>query len=117
MPDIEYVRQHGLPLAQAKQMAQQTADDLAKEYDLASEWRLDTLHFHRSGVKGQMDVDPVRIALEVELSFPLSLMKEKFETNIRKYVDERLSQAKAAIPKTAAAKKTKPAGKKTTRKA
>ena len=94
MSDIEYGRQHGLPLKQAKAIAQMTADDLAKEYDLVSEWQDDTLHFHRSGVQGQMDVTAVQIKLHVTLSFPLSLMKGTFETNIKKYIDKRLSEAK-----------------------
>ncbi len=38
MSDIKLARPHSLPLAKAKALAQKTADALAKEYDLTSEW-------------------------------------------------------------------------------
>src|SRR5262249_46316536 len=56
MADIKVVRKHHLTVAQAKKIAQKTADDLASEYDLESEWQGDTLRFTRSGVNGSMAV-------------------------------------------------------------
>ena len=120
MADIDYTRQHDLPLAKAKKIAQETADDLGKQYELVSEWASDTLHFHRSGVTGQMDVSAVQIVLKVELSFPLSMLKDTFERNIKKYIDERLAEAKPAArttAKPAVKKATKPTAKKATRRA
>ena len=43
MSDIKLVRPHSLPLTKAKALAQKTADALAAEYDLTSEWRGNTL--------------------------------------------------------------------------
>lgn len=107
MPDIKYVRSHHLPLAKAKQIAQQTADDLAKEYDLVSEWDGDTLHFHRSGVEGHMVVSAKDIALEVNLGFLLRPFKTAFEMHIEHNLDQRLEAGAAK-----AVAKAKPAGKK-----
>jgi putative polyhydroxyalkanoate system protein len=103
MSDIKYVREHSLPLKQAKQIAQKTADDLADEYDLVSEWEGNTLHFHRSGVEGHMHVTPSEIALDVKLGFLLRPFKAKFEQHIERHLDELL----AAAPTKPAAKAAK----------
>lgn len=95
MSDIKYTRKHGLPLAQAKKIAQKTADDLADEYDLVSEWEGDTLHFHRAGVEGQMRVTAAQIDLSVKLGFLLKPFKAKFEQHIEHHLDELLDKAKA----------------------
>ena len=96
MADIKYVRAHSLPLDQARQIAQQTADDLAEEYNLVSEWDGDTLHFHRSGVEGQMQVTSRQIALEVKLGFLLRPFKSAFEMHIENHLEQRLGGAAAA---------------------
>ena len=114
MSDIKYVRSHSLPLKQAKAIAQKTADDLAEEYDLVSEWDGDTLHFHRSGVEGKMRVTTEQIALDVKLGFLLKPFKAKFEQHIERHLDELLDAPKAvkAGAKTAAGKSTPAKGRK-----
>jgi putative polyhydroxyalkanoate system protein len=111
MSDIKYVRTHSLPLAQAKAIAQKTADDLAQEYDLRSEWEGDTLHFHRSGVQGHMAVSTEEIALDVKLGFLLRPFKAKFEQHIERHLDQLLAAAPAhsKVAKAPAKSATKPA--------
>lgn len=96
MSDIKYVRRHSLPLKEAKKVAQKTADDLAEEYDLKSEWSGDTLRFHRSGVEGHMHVTASEIDLNVRLGFLLKPFKAKFEQHIERHLDELLAEAKPA---------------------
>ena len=102
MSEINYVRKHNVSLAVAKKIAQKTADDLAEEYDLESEWNGDTLHFHRSGVEGRMHVTAKEIDLNVKLGLLLRPFKAKFESHIERHLDELLAAAK---PVKAAAKK------------
>jgi putative polyhydroxyalkanoate system protein len=111
MSDIKYRRPHSLSLAQAKKVAQKTADDLAQEYDLVSEWEGDTLHFRRSGVDGQLAVTPAEIRLDVRLGFLLRPFKARFEQHIERHLDELLA---AAGSRPAAGRKADaPAAKKT----
>lgn len=111
MSDIKYVREHALPLKEAKKIAQKTADDLAEEYDLESEWEGDTLHFHRSGVEGQMAVTADKIALDVKLGFLLRPFKAKFEQHIERHLDELLAAAPKAAGKSASKAASKTASK------
>lgn len=110
MSEINYVRSHRLSLAQAKKVAQQTADDLALQYDLTSEWEGDTLHFQRSGVDGHMYVTATEIALHVKLGFLLRPFKARFEQHIERHLDQLLdrpappSRSRAGAGATAAAK-------------
>jgi putative polyhydroxyalkanoate system protein len=113
MSEINYVRPHALTVAQAKKVAQKTADDLAAEYSLASEWEGDTLHFRRAGVDGHMKVTAAEIRLHVQLGFLLRPFKSKFEQHIERHLDELLAAARPAKAATRAAGKssTKPAAK------
>jgi putative polyhydroxyalkanoate system protein len=112
MSDIKYVRTHRLPLKQAKAIAQKTADDLADEYDLVSEWEGDTLHFHRSGVEGHMHVTTEEIALNVKLGFLLRPFKARFEQHIERHLDELLdAPAKSSAKVAKAAPKSVGGGK------
>lgn len=109
MSDIKYVREHSLSLKQAKAIAQKTADDLAEEYDLQSEWDGDTLHFRRSGVEGQMAVTTDAIALDVKLGFLLKPFKAKFEQHIERHLDELLAAAPVAKARPTGKAAVKPA--------
>jgi len=95
MSEIHYVRSHRLPLSRAKAVAQKTADDLADQYDLVSEWEGDTLHFQRSGVDGHMHVSDREIVLHVKLGFLLRPFKARFEQHIERHLAELLEQAQS----------------------
>jgi len=99
MSDIKLVRSHSLPLAKAKALAQKAADALAAEYDLTSEWRGNTLRFHRSGVDGQMHVTDSEIKLDVTLGFLLKAFKRKIAGHIERNLEELLAGDKKPAKK------------------
>ncbi len=101
MSDIKLVRPHSLPLAKAKALAQKTADALAEEYDLTSEWHGDTLRFHRSGVDGQMHVTDSAIRLDVTLGLLLKAFKGSITRHIEHHLDELLAGGKKPAKKAA----------------
>jgi len=101
MPDIKLARPHSLPLAKAKALAQKTADALAEEYDLTSEWHGDTLRFHRSGVEGHMHVTDSAIRLDVSLGLLLKAFKGSITRHIENHLDELLAAGKKPIKKVA----------------
>jgi putative polyhydroxyalkanoate system protein len=105
MADIKVVRKHRLTVAQARQIAQKTADDLASEYDLESEWHGNTLRFSRSGVNGSMAVSAAEIRLDVKLGLLLGAFKGKIEQHIENKLDQLLIAASTPATKTAAKKK------------
>ena len=104
MSDIKLVRRHSLPLAKAKALAQKTADALAEEYDLTSEWHGDTLRFHRSGVNGHMHVTDSEIRLDVTLGLLLKAFKAKIAGNIERHFDELMASGKRRAKKSASRK-------------
>ena len=91
MADIELVKPHTLARSKAKALVQKAADALAAEYGLSSEWRGDSLHFHRSGVDGEMQVDDSEIRLEVTLGFLLKAFKNKLLDQIERDFDRLLA--------------------------
>jgi putative polyhydroxyalkanoate system protein len=112
MSDIHFIRKHSLSVAEAKKKVQQAADHLADEYDLASEWEGDTLHFTRSGVDGHIAVTAKEVTLDVKLGFLLRAFKTTFEHHIERNLDDALAGkgGKAAkAPKAVKAPKTRKA--------
>jgi putative polyhydroxyalkanoate system protein len=95
MADIRMIKYHSLPMAQARALVQQAADDLAEEYDLTSQWAGNTLHFRRSGVQGEMRVTDSEIDLEVTLGFLLKAFKSKFVEHIEHNFERLLAKAHA----------------------
>ncbi|HTT11973.1 MAG TPA: polyhydroxyalkanoic acid system family protein [Burkholderiaceae bacterium] len=106
MAEINVVRKHRLTVAQAKRIAQKTADDLASEYDLQSEWHGDTLRFSRSGVNGSMAVSAHEIRLDVKLGLLLGAFKRRIERHIEHRLDELLIAASTPAARSAPAKKS-----------
>ncbi len=92
VPDIELVKPHSLTIAKAKELVQKTADGLAAEYDLRYEWQGNTLHFHRSGVDGQMYVTDSVIGLRLTLGFLLKPFRGKFVHHIERNFDRLLAE-------------------------
>jgi putative polyhydroxyalkanoate system protein len=90
MADIELVKPHSLTVAKAKALVQKTADALAAEYGLSSEWHGDSLHFHRSGVDGEMHVTDSEIRLHVTLGFLLKAFKKRLLDQIERNFDRLL---------------------------
>ena len=95
MADIQLIKSHTLTIAKAKAIAQQAAEALAAEYGLSSEWHGNTLHFHRSGVDGQMHVTDSEIQLHVTLGFLLKAFKGTFIDHIESKFDRLLAEPEA----------------------
>jgi putative polyhydroxyalkanoate system protein len=103
MADVTLTKQHSMTLAQAKKVAQKVANDMAKEYDLESEWDGDTLNFQRSGVKGFLEVNNKTMHVEITLGFLLKPFAGKFKETMNGNFDKLLtgSAAKKAVKKKA----------------
>lgn len=101
MSDIAFVRRHSLPISKARTLVQKAADTLAAEHHLHSEWRGNTLHFHRAGVHGEIQVTDSHVRLDATLGLLLKPFKATFIRHIESALDEHLPKPKPA----AAAKK------------
>ncbi len=111
MPDIELVKPHSLTIAKAKALVQKAADALAAEYDLSSEWHGNTLHFHRSGIDGQMHVTGSEVRLHVTLGFLLKAFKRTFVDHIERNFDRLFAEQEPRVrPKKANQKDSGAAG-------
>ena len=106
MSDINLVRSHSLSIAKAKALVQRAADGLGSEFDLESEWRGNTLRFHRSGVNGRMRVTVSEIKLAVTLSLLMKPFKKKFVDRIERDLDKLLAEGEPGARAKTPAKKT-----------
>ena len=82
MADINIVQQHKLTAVKAREAAQQVADKLAQEYDLACAWDGDVLRFERSGVDGSLTLEKEQAQLQIKLGFMLSAFASTVEGKI-----------------------------------
>ena len=98
MADIELHRTHHLGLKGARAAADNMAGRLADKFDLAGDWKGNTLHFSRSGVNGQLVVTDHDMNLAITLGFMLKMMKGPIERAIHEQLDNVLDSAPAGAP-------------------
>jgi len=106
MSDISLIRPFSLPIKVARARVQRTADELAEEYGLRSEWEGNTLHFNRSGLHGQMQVTQSEIRLQVHLSLLLLPLKAKLISRIEDKFDRLFPEVKSGAHGSKPRKKT-----------
>jgi putative polyhydroxyalkanoate system protein len=87
MSEIRIRRAHNLPLEQARALAEQIAQRLQNEFDLAYRWRGSALTFSRDGVEGTLTVAAQEIRLHARLGFLLSFLKPRIEEEIEASLD------------------------------
>ena len=82
MADINIVQEHNLAPEQARAAAQQVADKLAEQFELACRWDGDVLRFERSGVDGTLTLEPSRARLQIALGFLFSAFSSQIEGKV-----------------------------------
>lgn len=92
MADISIKQEHQLPLSKAKEAAQQVADRMATEFDMATQWEGDVLSFKRSGVAGTLALRETEAQIDITLDFLFKAfagtLEEKVARNMKKYFAE-----------------------------
>ena len=88
MPSIDISRPHALSVAAAKKSVDRVAKHIAEKFQVDSAWQGDTLVFRRSGVDGQIRVEPKSVRVTVELGFLLMAIRGTVEREIQRYLDE-----------------------------
>lgn len=91
MPSIRIHHSHSLPLDQARKAVERIAAHIAEQFSVATRWERNVLHFQRTGVNGTISLDGKDVAVAADLSFLLSPIKGRVESEIRRYLDEELA--------------------------
>ena len=91
MASIDIRRKHGKTPAEARALVEKTAHSMSTKFGITSHWEGDTLHFHRSGVKGYIEVTKSELIVHAELGFLLGAMKPMIEREIEGQIDKRLT--------------------------
>ncbi|XLZ72851.1 polyhydroxyalkanoic acid system family protein [Massilia sp. SR12] len=82
MSDINITQAHNLDPAQARAAAEQVAQRIAKEFDLACHWQGDTLKFGRSGVEGTLTLADSAAHMNIKLGFLMGAFKSAIEGKV-----------------------------------
>ena len=89
MSTIDIEHSHKLPHAKARKAVEDVAKKLGERFGMDARWEGDTLHFKRSGVDGQIALEPNRLHVTAKLGFLLAAMKGPIESEIRRVLEER----------------------------
>lgn len=87
MSTIEFRRDHALGLQEARVAAQRVADELERDFGMSCEWEGNVLRFARTGVSGELVVEPEHVALNARLGFLLSTFKPRIEAQLHRNFD------------------------------
>jgi putative polyhydroxyalkanoate system protein len=91
MSSIEIRHSHSLPPAQAREAVEDFAAKLGKRFGMDYRWEGDVLHFKRSGVDGQITLQPGQLQVSAKLGLLFTAMKGSIEKEMRRVLDERFS--------------------------
>ena len=94
MSEIRVCRAHGVTLKRARKGAERIAEELGEEFGLDHEWEDNTLHFHRMGVTGHIEVGKKDVDIYVKLGFLLIALGPRIEHEIDRVCDENFGPAK-----------------------
>lgn len=86
---IDICHAHSMPHAKARKAVEDVASKLSERFAMTCHWDVDTLHFNRAGVDGQIALAPKQLHVTAQLGFLLSAMKGPIESEIRRVLDER----------------------------
>ena len=79
---------HSKPHAQARELAEQVAQQMKDEFAMDYRWEGDVLHFERTGVTGQLTVAPDVVVVEAKLGFLLMALKPRIESEVKKFLGQ-----------------------------
>jgi putative polyhydroxyalkanoate system protein len=84
--DIHIVREHGLGLAAARQLAQRWAEVAGSKLEMECKYArgegADLLRFKRSGARGELKVEAARFELKAHLGLLLGVFRSRIEAEI-----------------------------------
>jgi len=88
MSHIKINRDHRLTMDRAREIVDALATQLTDRYECHARWQDDSLYFERSGIAGQIDVEPGMVRISARLGFLLAPLKYRLEQEIHRYLDE-----------------------------
>ncbi|MBL8251016.1 MAG: polyhydroxyalkanoic acid system family protein [Candidatus Competibacter sp.] len=88
MSHIVIHRPHPLGSEQIRQAAEDLMERLARRYDISYHWQDDSLYFERTGIGGQIDLEPGAIRINARLGFLLAPLKSVLEQEIHQQLDQ-----------------------------
>ncbi len=96
MSDITLVENHTLTMVQAREVAQQVADQMQADYEVGYAWEGDVLSFKRSGVSGTLALSDGRAQLDITLGFMLKGFRKKIEEQVGRNMHKLFSAGAAS---------------------
>lgn len=96
MAEIRITREHGLGLAQARQLALRWAEVAEQKLEMQCTYEegpgSDVVSFKRAGASGQLLVEPQAFQLHAKLGLLLGMFRAKIEAEIVRNLDTLLAQ-------------------------
>ncbi|MBL8259095.1 MAG: polyhydroxyalkanoic acid system family protein [Candidatus Competibacteraceae bacterium] len=97
MSHIAIHRAHRLNPEQVRQATEEFIARLAERYEITYHWQGDSLYFERTGIGGQIDLEPGAIRINARLGFLLAPLKSVLEQEIHQRLDEFFDAPPAAV--------------------
>lgn len=91
MSTIDIKHPHSRPDDEARAAVERVAEKIQEKFQIDYAWEGDHLHFQRSGVDGNILLEPGQIHVTAKLGFLLAMMRGPIEEEIRKYLTREFS--------------------------
>jgi putative polyhydroxyalkanoate system protein len=89
MPSIDITQPIHVPPEEARRRLDTFQAELQQRFGLAPAWKTPTLvEVSRTGASGSLRIEPSRIAVHIDLSFALTPLRGRIESEIRRRLAE-----------------------------
>ena len=76
---------------EVRQIIRDVQDTLESRFDLKTRWQGDAVEFERSGLKGQLSMEPGFVVIKMKLGMMLGLYSRTIQTELEKVVAKKLA--------------------------
>lgn len=90
MSKIDITHAHALPAEAVRTAVEGMVAKLTEKYGVTANWVGDALSFNGSGVEGLIELLPGNVRVKADLGFPVSMLKDTVEKQIRSALQEKL---------------------------
>jgi putative polyhydroxyalkanoate system protein len=89
MPSIDITQRINVPPEEARQRLEGFQTEIEERFGLVPEWTSPTeARVSRTGASGKLRIDPTRILVHIDLSFALTPLRGRIESEIRRRLAE-----------------------------
>lgn len=91
MSSVQIVHRHNKSEEEVRSLLQEVEESLRTRYGVSTRWREDAVSFKRSGLSGELRMEPQCVVINLKLGVMLAMHSRKIQTELERVVADKLA--------------------------